>query len=64
MTTNSVDEERMPQVGSVITHHSGRRFKVTRVLASGPFSDVFRVQDLEEGESYAMKVERQVGVIR
>ncbi|KAI6203122.1 Protein kinase domain-containing protein [Aphelenchoides besseyi] len=62
MSSNTV-ENSLPHVGTIIEHHSGLRFEVCRVLASGPFSDVFVVRN-SNGETFAMKVEREVGVIR
>lgn len=63
MGSNNVDDPWMPQVGSMIPHPH-YSFQVIRVLASGPFSDVFIVKDLNSGNNYAMKVERQEGNLR
>lgn len=54
----------MPQVGGSIFHPEEGELKVLRCLASGPFSDVFKVLHVRNGEKYAMKVEREEGNIR
>ncbi|ETN72459.1 hypothetical protein NECAME_13857 [Necator americanus] len=52
------------QVGMIVTHKVGR-WKVMRNIASGPFSDVFIIADVENSnQKYAMKCERQEGNIR
>lgn len=64
MASSDESKSLMPYVGLVITHPAGFRFQVTRVLATGPFSDVFQVKDLVTNEQYAMKAEREEGNIR
>ena len=54
----------MPRVGTLIAHPAGLRFEVRRVLATGPFSDVYVVLEQTSGELHAMKVEREEGNIR
>jgi tau tubulin kinase len=54
----------MPQVGGTITHPEHGQFKILKSLASGPFSDVFKVLHVQKNERYAMKCEREEGNIR
>ncbi|CAD5212949.1 unnamed protein product [Bursaphelenchus okinawaensis] len=63
MGSNNVDDPKMPQVGTIIKHPT-YDFQVIRVLASGPFSDVFIVRETRSSKLYAMKVEREEGNIR
>ncbi|CAD5217780.1 unnamed protein product [Bursaphelenchus xylophilus] len=63
MGSNNVDDPRMPQVGSIVSHPQ-YKFQVIRCLASGPFSDVYVVRDVNGGHQYAMKTEKQEGNLR
>ncbi|CAJ0576458.1 unnamed protein product, partial [Mesorhabditis spiculigera] len=67
MGSNCRDDPQMPQVGQIIEPHTETkgRYRVLRVIYSGPFSDVYLLgRDKNLSEKYAMKVERQVGNIR
>ncbi|KIH46980.1 hypothetical protein ANCDUO_22964 [Ancylostoma duodenale] len=58
------DDPNMPQVGMIVTHKVGR-WKVLRNIATGPFSDVFIIADVENSKrKYAMKCEKQEGNAR
>ncbi|KAK6741932.1 hypothetical protein RB195_009671 [Necator americanus] len=64
MGSKCKNDPDMPQVGMIVTHKVGR-WKVMRNIASGPFSDVFIIADVENSnQKYAMKCERQEGNIR
>jgi len=62
--TSSGTRKTMLKPGLEIEHPKGFRFLVTRVLATGPFSDVYQVDEQTTNESFAMKVEREEGNIR
>ncbi|EYC04134.1 hypothetical protein Y032_0089g2236 [Ancylostoma ceylanicum] len=58
------DDPNMPQVGMIVTHKVGR-WKVLRNIATGPFSDVFIIADVENSKrKFAMKCEKQEGNTR
>uniref|UniRef100_A0A8R1DUZ1 Protein kinase domain-containing protein n=1 Tax=Caenorhabditis japonica TaxID=281687 RepID=A0A8R1DUZ1_CAEJA len=56
------DSRGMPEAGFIIEHqNSDQKWKVLRNIYSGPFSDVYVVEDEITREKYAMKCERQEG---
>ncbi|CAI2348995.1 unnamed protein product [Caenorhabditis sp. 36 PRJEB53466] len=62
MSGNQRDSRGMPQAGFIIEHqNSDQKWKVLRNIYSGPFSDVYVVEDVATHEKYAMKCERQEG---
>jgi len=62
--TSSGTRKTMLKPGLEIEHPQGLRFAITRVLATGPFSDVYQVDEQTTNENFAMKVEREEGNIR
>uniref|UniRef100_A0AC34F751 Protein kinase domain-containing protein n=1 Tax=Panagrolaimus sp. ES5 TaxID=591445 RepID=A0AC34F751_9BILA len=64
MGSNRQPDPMMPQVGGSITHPEHGEFKILKSLASGPFSDVFKVLHIQGNERYAMKCEKEEGNIR
>jgi len=64
LNINSGTRKTMLQVGLVIKHPLGFQFVIMRVLATGPFSDVYQVDEQITNEHFAMKVEREEGNIR
>ncbi|KAJ1373642.1 STYKc [Parelaphostrongylus tenuis] len=63
MGSNCTNDPDMPKVGMIVTHKAGR-WRVLRNIASGPFSDVFIVEDENSSHKYAMKCEKQEGNVR
>ena len=64
MSSNEQRDPVMPEIGTSIIHPEEGEFKILKNLASGPFSDVYKVLHVLSNECYAMKVEREEGTIR
>lgn len=56
-------QKSLPEVGGVM-RHGDHQWVIISELASGPFSKVFQVRDLNTRVHYAMKVEPSDNVIR
>ena len=59
-----MDISPLPHQGASVSHPVEGFFKLVKPLAEGPFSDVFIVQHLRPSDYYAMKCEKEEGLIR
>lgn len=60
MNVKSKLNNKLPQIGEIIECKGGYQVEVLKLLATGPFSDVYKVHGtIDKNECYAMKVEKR-----
>lgn len=58
MGTKTLLNSMLLKAGDILECRYGYRIEIIDLLATGPFSDVYRVRNINDNRFYAMKIEK------